>query len=475
MSDRAKQETFPADSWHGQRAARGLRACHRGARVHEVRASQNVRAAARRRLAARTVVTLVRNLRGKRSHMSPPPICIRFDDLARATIRARGPARLVQTVAQWGAELRFTAEPVTAGPGPLASWTILDAAAWSEDAFDLASLDEQVCRRAAAAGSSESPVRILIRAARRPPGRPLTAHRLLGVTRQVLTRYQRFFQSRNAASAAPAFDRALALHERLHDRRKPLVAADFDHALDTWRWTLRLDPETSFAVQVAALFHDVERLDTEADARVEHLAPDYARFKAAHAAAGARRVADLLAQIDVSPGDARRICDLVEHHERGGADSKVAGAPPRELPSAGGFDDDDDPSDNRRLLAEADALSFFSLNAAGFLRYYGPDHTARKVAYSLQRLGPAGRRELRRLKVPGPIRAALATLERDQPSLPDDPDDRDETNDLTDTNVGETSAPGDSENEGLPSNELNAAGRASLLGATSATVERRPS
>ncbi|HEY8925340.1 MAG TPA: DUF4202 family protein, partial [Polyangia bacterium] len=321
--------------------------------------------------------------------MSPPPIRVRFDHLARATISAAGPACLVHAVATLGAELRLTAARADAaapanGPAPLGAWSIVDAAAWSEDAFDLASLDEQVSRRAAAAPRSESPVRILIRAARQPPRRRLTARRLLGVTRQVLTRYQRFLRSRNDASAVPAFDRALALHERLHDRRKPLVAADFDHALDTWRWILRLDPAASFAAQVAALFHDVERLDTEADARIEHLAPDYARFKAAHAASGAERVADLLARIDVSRDDARRICDLVEHHESGGVGSERADGTARGLGSAGRPDDD------RRLLAEADALSFFSLNAAGFLRYYGPEHTAHKVAYSLRRLGPAG-------------------------------------------------------------------------------------
>jgi len=392
--------------------------------------------------------------------MSSPPICIRFDHLARATIRAGGPACLVQTIATLGAELRLTAEPGAGATmdcaGPLRSWSIVDAAAWSEDAFDLASLDEQVSRRAAGARRSESSVRILIRAARRPPGRRTTAHRLLGVTRQVVTRYQRFFRSRNAASAAPAFDRALDLHEHLHDRRKALVAADFDHALDTWRWILRLDPEASFAVQVAALFHDVERLDTEADAGIEHLAPDHARFKAAHAAAGAQRVADLLAQIDVSRDDARRICDLVEHHERGSAGAE----------GAGGLASDGRP-DERRLLAEADALSFFSLNAAGFLRSYGPAHTAHKVACSLGRLGAAGRRELRRLKVPGPIRTTLAALELGQPRGPCDTDDRNETDDLN-----ETTDPNDDSTDRSSTSEVIAL---SKMNATSSTAERRPS
>src|SRR5205814_582070 len=84
------------------------------------------------------------------------------------------------------------------------------------------------------------------------------------------------------------FDKVLARHCELHDMNKPLVAADFDHARDTWRWVLRLAPHASLAVQVAALFHDVERLASESEARIEHRAADYEAFKKAHAAAGAR-------------------------------------------------------------------------------------------------------------------------------------------------------------------------------------------
>ena len=43
------------------------------------------------------------------------------------------------------------------------------------------------------------------------------------------------------------------------------------------------------------------------------------------------------------------------------------------------------------VLADADALSFFSLNSPGFLSYYGPAHTRRKVAWTLARMRPAAR------------------------------------------------------------------------------------
>jgi hypothetical protein len=104
---------------------------------------------------------------------------------------------------------------------------------------------------------------------------------------EILTRYQRLTPRRNAASSPPWFTRALAVHRAMHDPRKPLVLADLDHAIDTWQWTLRLDPEAGAAVQLAALFHDIERLWSEADRRVEHLAPDYQAFKDEHARAGA--------------------------------------------------------------------------------------------------------------------------------------------------------------------------------------------
>jgi len=186
---------------------------------------------------------------------------------------------------------------------------------------------------------------------------------------EVLTRYQRHVPGRNRDARAPLFDRVLEAHRALHDRSKPLVAADHDHALDTWRWVLRLEPEASLAVQVAALFHDVERLQSESDVRIEQHAPDYRAFKQAHAAAGGRLAAATLERVGAA-ALAARVQELVTAHEVPG----------------------DDPE--RVLLNDADALSFFSLNACGFLAYYGLAHTRRKVAYTLGRLSARGFREL---------------------------------------------------------------------------------
>lgn len=339
-----------------------------------------------------------------------PLVGFAFDSATLDTVRRDAPPVLMDDIARLGADLdllegacpdrfgvRETAVVDDAGAAadgqrPPDVWLPLAASAWRSDGFDLLAFDDEVWRRAGPAGRC----RIRLGRGGEQPRPGLNGRQVLGTMRQVVTRYQRFLRWRNAASSTPPFARVLALHERLHDRSRALVAADHDHALDTWRWTLRLAPGASFAVQVAALFHDVERLYVESDLRIEHRAPDYQAFKAAHAAAGSRIVADLMARVDVPPVESRKICDLVARHELGGEHALGGGG---------------DIADDRALLNEADALSFFSLNASGFLKHFGPEHTARKVSYTLRRLGRNGRRELRRIKLSAPIRRMLESAE----------------------------------------------------------------
>jgi hypothetical protein len=248
-----------------------------------------------------------------------------------------------------------------AAPGPTIAVerggvVLVPAGRWRAAALDPLELDEAVAHR----GSDDLCLQIVDE-----PGGDL-----LLTAVQVVTRCQRLLGGRNQHSATPLFDAILARHEALHDRSKPLVAADHDHTLDTWRWVLRLESEASAEVQAAALFHDVERLATESEVRHEQHAANYAAFKDAHARVGGTMAAAALAEAGAPEAFAKRVAELVATHERPG----------------------DDPE--KTLLNEADALSFFSLNAPGFARYYGPAHTAKKVAYTLARLGPRGRAAL---------------------------------------------------------------------------------
>jgi hypothetical protein len=200
---------------------------------------------------------------------------------------------------------------------------------------------------------------------------------------EVLTRAQRLLGRRNAASRSRLFERVLTLHRALHaragldDAGRPLVRADYDHSLDVWQWTLRLAPEAGLAVQLAALLHDVERLLSEADRRIEHAAADYGDFKHAHARGGVRLADELLAEAGGCGALRERVAALITGHEGGQTTAD---------PDLG-------------LLADADALSFFSLNSPGFLSYYGDDHTRRKVAFTLDRMSPAARGRLAGLRL----------------------------------------------------------------------------
>lgn len=255
--------------------------------------------------------------------------------------------------------------------GDLAPPGALTAAAWRDDRFDFWAFD----RRLDDLVARGEPLHVIAGAGEAP-----------AIAREILTRGQRLAPRRNPATAGAWFDRVLAEHRALHDLTRPLVRADLDHAIDAWQWSLRLDPGAAPAVQLAVLLHDIERLASEADARIEHLAADYQAFKDAHARAGARIARAVLARAGVAGELADEVAALVAVHER------ASDAPAL------------------RALNDADALSFFSLNSPGYLAYFGAARTAAKVAYTLARMSVPARRELPGLRLPRLVRTELDRL-----------------------------------------------------------------
>jgi hypothetical protein len=268
--------------------------------------------------------------------------------------------------------------------GFVPSWSdaaiAVTAGRWAGDEYDLLALDDEVWRCIGRHGRCE--LRIV------DDGADL--ERLAESALQLALRFQRFDSSTNPASATPFFQQILAAHEAMFDRRLPLVAAEHDHALDTWRWVLRLEPHASLSLQLAALLHDVEepKPDTSgASAKADAPDDDYGRRKRAEAEAAARVVVRILESLSTPPPLIERTRALVIEHEG------LASREPREPAAA--------------LLANADALSFFSLGAAAFARHFGLPHTARKVAHGVRRLDVEGHSWLARLKLPRTIRALV--------------------------------------------------------------------
>lgn len=198
------------------------------------------------------------------------------------------------------------------------------------------------------------------------------ARRLAAAARQVITRCQRLAARRNAASACDLFEQALAGHRRLHDRILPPAASVYAHALDTWQWLLRLDPEAGLEPQLAALFHDAGRLGAEGGAP---------------GGAGAWVTDELLAELDVDLAVRVRVHRLIVGRRR-----PSAAADPFAAEIA--------------LLHDADALSFFSFESAAYLDDRGAEQAARQVAQALARLRPVSRTWLRDLR----LRTAVARL-----------------------------------------------------------------
>lgn len=261
--------------------------------------------------------------------------------------------------------------------GPFTSLSVQD---WETPSFNFYRFDSRMDELAEHAGGGPFALRIT--------GEPA---RLPGAALAILTRCQRLVGRRNERSRGTLFDRVLAKHRALHDLEKPLVRADYAHALDVWQWTLRLAPMAGLSVQLAALFHDIERLISEAEARVEHQAADYQAFKDAHAQRGAEMADETLAEAGIDEPTRRRAGRLIAGHEH---------------PPAAEHSDAD-----LALLNDADALSFFSLNSPGYMDYFGPEATRRKVVYTLARLRPAARRWLRQVRLRPDVAAIVAEQE----------------------------------------------------------------
>jgi hypothetical protein len=195
-----------------------------------------------------------------------------------------------------------------------------------------------------------------------------------GVACEVLARYQRFVARRNDASFGRVFDEVLRRHAGLYDVSSPLVHAELDHAMDTWQWLLRLDPAASLGAQLAALFHDVERLDKDPQEKLEHRAPDHravAKDAKATSRGDEKSVRDQVLSIFVDAGvkadDIACAAEILDGYERRAHEVSV--------------------------LDEADALSFLSLESSRYADHFGLAQTRRKVAHTFGRLGSPPARE----------------------------------------------------------------------------------
>ena len=152
------------------------------------------------------------------------------------------------------------------------------------------------------------------------------------------------------------------------------------HGLDVLGWVSRIEERpASAALQVAALFHDIDRIVTPhagGGFKGSRSGPAYEEHKRSHAKRSADFVAWLLRNHGFSPEIVDRAAELIAHHDD--TAEKVAASNDAEL----------------LTLVAADALAFFTSIAPRLLAVEGPDRTAEKARFMVSKLPVAARREL---------------------------------------------------------------------------------
>lgn len=184
---------------------------------------------------------------------------------------------------------------------------------------------------------------------------------------QVLTRYQRYIHRRNTASGGSTFDRLFSLFSTRRENDTPHRRARFGRSLDVWQWTLRLDAHATLAVQAAALFLDMGRIDCER--------ADYA-------------VDRLLDEARVQPFLRREVVELIARVEE--ADRDVAAMSGTDF----------------AVLRDADALTFFSHDSADVLDGYGSTAASKRFDDTLSGMTANGRAQLAAVR----LRTDVATM-----------------------------------------------------------------
>lgn len=230
---------------------------------------------------------------------------------------------------------------------------------WRNDGFDLAAFDAQIESSTSLAITEEdlsSPASI-----------------------EILTRAQRVIGRRNEYSANRGFDEVLQRHCDLHDFDLPSSRSEYDHALDSWQWMLRLAGAATVALQIAALFHGAERLISPA-------VPDSPLLRDAHARAAAEITRRALAGSLVGVSAVAAAADLVATHQRESSCPDVA------------------------LLNDADSLSFFSLRSAAFLEQCGARDARGEFRYRLSRMSPPARARLSAVRLHREVASLIETV-----------------------------------------------------------------
>jgi hypothetical protein len=150
------------------------------------------------------------------------------------------------------------------------------------------------------------------------------------------------------------------------------IPEDYPHAKSVREWVLKLKPDAGFALQIAALAHDIERALAEGKVKRKEYR-DYNAFKKAHAANSALIVSEILNKYPLDKNTKNRITHLVEQHE---------------------FVTDNDRE--LSVLTDADSISFFEVNLPFYFQRNSEQETFFRMRWGYKRLSGRAKRVIRK-------------------------------------------------------------------------------
>lgn len=152
------------------------------------------------------------------------------------------------------------------------------------------------------------------------------------------------------------------------------IPEDAWHAKNVREWILRLKPNANWALQIAALAHDIERAFPERKILRKNF-NDYDAFKQAHADNSAKIAVDILKKYSLEENIIKRVEYLIRHHE---------------------FGVENDP--DLIVLKDADSLSFFQINLSFYFSREGAEETLFRMKWGYRRLTNRGKEIAKRFE-----------------------------------------------------------------------------
>jgi hypothetical protein len=147
---------------------------------------------------------------------------------------------------------------------------------------------------------------------------------------------------------------------------------DPSHSVNTREWVLKLDPNASEALQIAALSHDIDRAIQPRTLQLEN--ESYDDYKSRHAKRSAELIIKLMEHNGCPFDLIQHVGRLVENHEIGG-----------------------DPESD--ILMDADSISYFDNSLAIFLARKGKEYTKFKIGVMFERCSPRAQEVIRSLNL----------------------------------------------------------------------------